>query len=78
MTASREWVITASAERPLEAVVSDLTKAGFVVQHTLTEMNVITGTAGDETIVALRKVPGVLDVAPGGSIDIGPPDAEIS
>ncbi len=78
MSGKREWVVTASAERPLEAVAADLANAGFEVQHVLTEMGVIAGSADEKVVAILRTLPGVLDISPGGVLEIGPPDADIS
>lgn len=78
MIGKREWVVTASAERPLEAVAADLASAGFEVQHVVTEMGVIAGSASEAVIAAVRMVPGVVDISPGGVLEVGPPDADIS
>jgi len=78
MTGKREWVITASAERPLEAVAADLAAAGLEVQHVLTDMGIVAGAADEAVVAALRSVPGVLEVSPGGVLEIGPPDTDVS
>lgn len=68
------WIITASGDRPVAELVTDLRKAGLVVGSLLAEIGVITGQCSKAQAAALRKVAGVADVSPDAPIDIGPPD----
>jgi hypothetical protein len=78
MAETRKWVVTTSGDRPLSDVKKELTEAGFAVDQVLDEIGVVTGSAGDDVAERLRSVPGVTDVAPDSSIDIGPPDAPVT
>ena len=67
------WIITATGERPVAELVSDLRKAGLVVGNLLAEIGVVTGQCSKAQAAALRKVAGVADVSSDAPIDIGPP-----
>ena len=67
------WIITATGDRPVAEVVTDLRKAGLVVGNLLAEIGVVTGRCTPAQAAALRKVAGVADVSPDAPIDIGPP-----
>jgi hypothetical protein len=66
------WIITASGDRPVAEVATDLRKAGLVVSSMLAEIGVITGQCTKAQAAALRKVAGVADVSPDAPVDIGP------
>ena len=74
MSDKTTWIITASGDRPVAELVTDLRKAGLVVSSMLTEIGVITGRCTKAQAAALRKVAGVADVAPDAAVDIGPAD----
>ena len=74
MSDKTTWIITASGDRPVAELVTDLRKAGLVVSSMLTEIGVITGRCTEAQAATLRKVAGVADVAPDAAVDIGPPD----
>ncbi len=67
------WIITASGDRPVAAIATDLRKAGLVVSSVMAEIGVITGQCTKAQAAALRKVAGVADVSPDAPVDIGPP-----
>ena len=67
------WIITATGERPMPELVAGLRKAGLVVSTVMAEIGVITGRCSKAQAAALRKMPGVADVAPDAPVDIGPP-----
>ncbi len=75
MAENRGWIITTSSERAIKDIASDLKKAGFSVGHVLEEIGSITGAAAEDTVTKLRSIPGVVDVSPDRSINIGPPDS---
>ena len=75
MAETRGWVITTSADRPINEIAKDLKAAGFTVGNVLEEVGSITGAAADDTVHKLRSIPGVVDVSPDAPIDIGPPDS---
>lgn len=74
MPIADEWIVTTSADRPLTAVATDLTAAGFRVDQTLEEIGVIIGRAERRILPVIRAITGVSDVAPNEPVDIGPPD----
>ena len=75
-TKKSTWIITTSDERPIRAIAKDLQAAGLESAKVQKEIGVITGEATREAAAKLRKVQGVVDVAPDHEIDIGPPDSD--
>lgn len=75
MAATKSWVVTTSADRPIGDITRELKEAGFDVGQVLEEIGTITGAAADETISKVRSIRGVVDVSPDLPIDIGPPDS---
>ena len=75
---SKRWVVTTSGDQPIKSVAKQLTQRGFAVDQVFDEIGSITGSADDGLVEKLRKVPGVADVSPELSFDIGPPDASVS
>ena len=78
MADKKKWVVSISGDRPINEVKKKLTEAGFAVEQVLDEIGSITGSAGDSVAKSVRSIPGVADVAPETSIDIGPPDAPVT
>ena len=78
MSESKGWVVTTSADRPINDIANDLKQAGFTVGSVLEEIGSITGAAAAETVNKLRSIPGVVDVSPDAPIDIGPPDSPVT
>ncbi|MDT4895602.1 MAG: hypothetical protein QOH25_679 [Acidobacteriota bacterium] len=76
MAEKKKLIITTSGDRPLSAIKKDLAKRGFAVGQVLKEIGIITGTSS-AAIEKLRAIPGVDDVSPDESVDIGPPDAPV-
>lgn len=70
----QRWIVTTSGDRPAAAIAEDLARAGFRIEQTLGEFNVLIGRADQSRLNDLRSVPGVADVAADAPIDIGPPD----
>lgn len=75
---NRDWVVTASGDRPLEDVAKDLKKHGLKVDFVLEAISQITGSGPGDIAPKLRKVKGVADVSTNAGANVGPPDAEIS
>ena len=50
------WIITATGDRPVAELATDLRKAGLVVGSLLAEIGVITGQCSKAQAAALRKV----------------------
>jgi hypothetical protein len=79
MAKSKTWVVTTSSGQPITDVAEKLTKTGFTVNEVLDAIGIITGTADEDVVEKLRKIPGVADVSPEPPpINIGPPDALVS
>lgn len=74
MSNSKKWIVTATDKNALGEVSKKLTENGFVIDEVLEEVCCITGSANEETVSRLRKLPGVADVSPDQEIDLGPPD----
>ena len=77
MAKKKRWTVTTSGDQSLSDIKKKLVESGFDVDQVLDEIGVITGTSSDDNVERLRSVPGVTDVSPEHSIDIGPPDAPI-
>ena len=73
MSKSKTWVITASADTPIEELSRALAKAGLLGIQVLDELGIITGTADENVLPQLRRVPGVIDVSEDPTFDVGPP-----
>lgn len=78
MPERKGWIVTTSGDRSLGDVAKDLTRTGFAVGQMLDEIGAITGSASEDVVERLRSIPGVADVSPDGTIDIGPPDAPVT
>jgi hypothetical protein len=78
MPDTTKWVVTTSGDRPLQDVARQLSGAGFAIEQVLDAIGCITGSASADVAETLRTIPGVADVSPEQSIDIGPPDAPIA
>ena len=66
-----------SRDRPIGAILSDLAKAGLVVDQILEEVGCITGSAEDHVVEKLRQVKGVTDVSEDLKFQLPPPDSPI-
>jgi hypothetical protein len=74
----KEWVVTLAPDTAAATASAALARAGLHVDQVLAEIGVITGRGAASAGAALRRVPGVTDVAEQAVIDIGPPDASVS
>lgn len=75
MTKHGTWVVTTSGSLAVSDVARTLTQHGFVVDQVLDTIGVITGRCAESRVAALRALPGVGDIAPDLSVDVGPPDS---
>lgn len=75
MSKGKRWNITTSGHRSLAEVRKDVKEAGFDVDQVHEEIGIITGAASEAVAKKLRAIPGIADVSPEESIDIGPPDS---
>jgi uridine kinase len=73
MAKNRVWIVTVGDERPIRDIARDLAEVGLSDVQILDAIGAITGSAEDRFVAQIRKVRGVLDVAPDVPIDIDPP-----
>jgi len=78
MSTTKKWVVTLASDRPINEVSNELTKTGFDIDQVLDQIGCITGSASDEVVQKLRKVPGVADVSPESTIQLPPSDESIT
>jgi hypothetical protein len=78
MAKGKRWNITTSGDRSLKDVKKEVKEAGFTVDEVHEEIGIITGAASDAVAKKLKAIPGVSDVSPEESVDIGPPDSTVT
>lgn len=78
MAKKKRWVVTTSGDRPLSDIKKKLAGSGFAVEQVLDEIGCIIGAASDDVVERLRSVPGVADISPEPTVDIGPPDSPVT
>ncbi|WP_249976654.1 hypothetical protein [Vreelandella olivaria] len=69
------WIITISNDQSIEEAATRLRAEGLTIRDILEEIGCITGSADDVTVERLKKVQGVVDIAPDIQIEMGPPDS---
>lgn len=70
------WIITISDDQSISDIASRLSAEGLSIREMLEEIGCITGLADDVTAERLKRVTGVVDIAPDMQIDVGPPGSE--
>ncbi|KPQ24816.1 MAG: hypothetical protein HLUCCA13_06940 [Halomonas sp. HL-48] len=70
------WIITISNDQSINDIATRLSEEGLTVKEILEEIGCITGSADEVTAERLKRVKGVVDIAPDMQIDVGPPGAE--
>lgn len=70
------WIITISDGQSISDIAARLSAEGLTVNEILEEIGCITGAADDDTAERLKRVEGVVDIAPDMQIDVGPPGSE--
>ncbi|AQU82194.1 MAG: hypothetical protein JJT87_17850 [Halomonas sp.] len=70
------WIITISSDQSINEIATRLSAEGLTIRDVLEEIGCITGSADSATADRLKKVNGVVDVAPDMQIEVGPPDSE--
>jgi hypothetical protein len=70
------WIITISNDQSINDIAARLSEEGLTVKEILEEIGCITGSADEVTAERLKRVKGVVDIAPDMQIDVGPPGAE--
>lgn len=72
------WIITISHDQSINDIAARLSAEGLTVKEILEEIGCITGSADDVTAERLKRVEGVVDIAPDMQVDVGPPGADES
>ncbi|SES33440.1 hypothetical protein SAMN04487958_11518 [Vreelandella subterranea] len=70
------WIITISNDQSINDIATRLSEEGLTVKEILEEIGCITGSADEVTAERLKRVKGVVDIAPDMHIDVGPPGSE--
>ncbi|MGO1689974.1 MAG: hypothetical protein ACTHYL_06800 [Halomonas sp.] len=70
------WIITISSDQPINEMATRLSEEGLTIKDILEEIGCITGSADNVTVERLKKIQGVVDVAPDIQIDMGPPGSD--
>ncbi|SNY95891.1 hypothetical protein [Halomonas sp. hl-4] len=70
------WIITISNDQSINDIAARLSEEGLTVKEILEEIGCITGSADEITAERLKRVKGVVDIAPDMQIDVGPPGSE--
>lgn len=70
------WIITISNDQSINDIAARLSEEGLTVKEILEEVGCITGSADEVTAERLKRVKGVVDIAPDMQIDVGPPGSE--
>lgn len=78
MPENKRWVITTSGDQPIKNIEKNLTETGFDIDLVLGEIGCIIGSASDDVAESLLEIPGITDVSPEETIDIGPPDLPVT
>ncbi|TVP46641.1 MAG: hypothetical protein EA345_12455 [Halomonas sp.] len=76
MTNIELWIVTVSSDQPIREMATHLSAEGLAVKDVLEEVGCITGSADTATADRLKKIKGVLDIAPDIQINMGPPGSE--
>lgn len=69
------WIITISSDQSIREIAKRLSAEGLTIRDVLEDIGCITGSADTATADRLKKIEGVVDIAPDMQIEIGPPDA---
>ncbi|MBR2513484.1 MAG: hypothetical protein IKE45_05585 [Halomonas sp.] len=69
------WIITISSDQSIKEIATRLSAEGLTIRDVLEDIGCITGSADIATADRLKKIEGVVDIAPDMQIEIGPPNA---
>jgi hypothetical protein len=70
------WIITISSDQSIKDIATRLSAEGLTIKDVLEEIGCITGSADTATADRLKKIEGVIDIAPDMQIELGPPGSE--
>lgn len=70
------WIITISSDQSIKDIATRLRAEGLTIKDVLEEIGCITGSADTATADRLKKIEGVIDIAPDMQIELGPPGSE--
>lgn len=69
------WIITISSEYSIREVAPRLSDEGLTIRDLMEEIGCITGEADNATAERLKRIDGVVDIAPDMPVSLGPPNA---
>jgi hypothetical protein len=72
------WIITTNGKRDIHAVAKDLAAAGLEVTQSFSDLPCITGQAKKACVAKMKKVKGVVDIAPDMAVTVGPPGRKLT
>ncbi|CAN0572017.1 unnamed protein product [Ectocarpus sp. 12 AP-2014] len=70
------WIVTISSDQSISEIATRLSAEGLTIRDILEEIGCITGSADNVTVERLKKIQGVVDIAPDIQIDTGPPGSD--
>lgn len=70
------WIITISSDQSIKDIATRLSAEGLTIKDVLEEIGCITGSADTATADRLKKIEGVIDIAPDMQIELEPPGSE--
>lgn len=73
-----QLLVTVDLDQPIQEIANALTAEGLAISSVLKEVGSIVGTADKKHVASLRKVKGVMDVAPDFKVELDPPDSEVT
>jgi hypothetical protein len=71
------FTVSLDRSRDIEQVVKELRSVGLVVQRELPRIGVVSGSADECAVSAIRHVGGVISVEPEGFVQIAPPSSSV-
>ncbi|MGM0857783.1 MAG: hypothetical protein ACQEW0_11960 [Pseudomonadota bacterium] len=76
MATTELWIITVSSDQSINDIARCLSNEGLTIREVLEDIGCITGSADNVTAERLKKVEGVVDIAPDMPVDVGPPGTD--
>lgn len=76
MATTALWIITVSSDQSIDDIATCLSDEGLTIREVLEDIGCITGSADNVTAERLKKIEGVVDIAPDMPVDVGPPGAD--
>jgi len=78
MSNAKQWLVTVDLDQSIREIAKALTAEGLTISKVLEEVGSIIGTADEKKVERLRKVKGVMDIAPDFKVELDPPESEVN